>query len=208
MSHTQGTTAEPASVPATVPVPEPETGEPAHRPTHLATRGPADRRVRPTRLLAVVLLGTVALAGYLFASANAWQGRADDYLDASLDLGAELASTRGELAGAQSELEGVRGQLATAQQRIIELANEKAQLGDESEIQQQLVDYQERVSEAAGQVAQALNQCVQGQNQLIGYMENADQYDPGELEEYATSVQTLCQQATEANIALQRELAR
>lgn len=149
---------------------------------------------------------------YLYLSAQAWQDRAESYVGTSLDLGEDLAGTRSELAGATSELEAVRGQLSAATQRITELADEKAQLRDESEIQQLLVSYQERVSDAAGQVALALDLCVQGQNTLIGYQENmiagtAD-YDPGELETYRVEVQTLCDQATEANIALQRELAR
>lgn len=153
-----------------------------------------------------------ALTVYLFSSARAWQDRADSYLETSLALGEDLAGTRSELAGATSELEAVREQLSTATQRITELANEKAQLRDESEIQQQLVSYQERVSDAAGQVALALDLCVQGQNNLIGYQKNmidgTASYDPDELEAYRVEVQELCDKATEANIGLQHELSR
>lgn len=167
---------------------------------------------RMVAVLGVVLLIVVVVTVYLYQSARAWQARADSYLGTSLDLGEDLAGTRSELAGATSELEAVRGQLTTATQRITELADEKAQLRDESEIQQQLVSYQERVSEAAGQVALALDLCVQGQNNLIGYQKNmidkTATYDPAELEEYRIEVEALCDEATEANIGLQRELAR
>ena len=145
---------------------------------------------------------------HLYRTTEAWEARSDEYEEVARDLGGELATTRGALAGSQAELEGVRSQLATARARIIELADEKAQLGDDREVQQQVVDYQERVTEAAGKVALALEQCVQGQNQLIGYLQDADQYDPAELERYGTDVQTVCQTATEANAALQRELDR
>ncbi|NTW38824.1 MAG: hypothetical protein HGA44_02880 [Cellulomonadaceae bacterium] len=159
-------------------------------------------------LLLVWLPTATGASIYLWRASDAWQQRSEQYLDTSRGLGADLAETRSELAGVQSELDAVRTQLATAQERIVELADEKAQLGDDREVQRQLADYQERVTDAAGRVALALDQCVQGQNQLIGYMENAAQYDPAELDQYAASVQALCQTATEANTALQSELAR
>ncbi|MBC7291641.1 MAG: hypothetical protein H5T83_09985 [Actinotalea sp.] len=158
---------------------------------------------------------TVALAAstvYLYRTTTAWQEQSEAYLDDARGLGGELAATRASLVGTESELEGVRAQLATAQGRIVELADEKAQIGDDREVQRQLVDYQQRVSEAAGQVALALDQCVQGQQELIGYLQNTvtdvAQYDPDELERFRTDVEVLCQTATEANIALQRELSR
>lgn len=179
---------------------------PAHR------QDTADRAPRRGRVVVVVLVVLLAatglLAGHLYRTTVAWQERSEVYLDASRDLGEELATTRDELSGAQSELDAVRTQLATAQERIVELADEKARLGDDREVQRQVADYQERVTEAAGRVALALDQCVRGQNQLIGYLQRADQYDPVELEQYGSDVQALCQAATEANTALQLELAQ
>ena len=164
-------------------------------------------------VVALLLLAMTGLAIYLFMSASGWRDQAKGYLGSSQELGGELAGTRNDLSGAQAELEAVRAQLATAQERIVELANEKAQLGDEWEITQQLVDYQERVSDAAGQVALALDQCVQGQQEFIGYLQRerestAPTYDPAELAKFETDVEALCQAASEANIALQLELSR
>lgn len=177
----------------------------------VARRRPGARR-RATRvavaLLSVGLVLALAASWYLYRTSFAWQERAQEYEAASFGLGEQLAATSDELDGAQAELAAVREQLVTAQQRIVELADEKAQLGDETEVQRQLVDYQERVTEAAGRVALALDQCVRGQDQLIGYMENADLYDPVELDQYASAVQDLCQTATEANVELQTELSR
>lgn len=181
---------------------------PHEPPPWSGVRARPQRRRWPVALLAVTTVVGAVAGAYLWRTSDAWQARAEEYLIASQALGTEIATTRTELADVQAELEAVRAQLGTAQARIVELADEKAQLGDDREIQRQLVDYQERVSEAAGRVALALDQCVQGQNQLIGYMENAAQYDPVELDQYATSVQELCQTATEANTALQSELAR
>ncbi|HMO11778.1 MAG TPA: hypothetical protein PKB06_09825 [Actinotalea sp.] len=154
---------------------------------------------------------TTALLGstiYLWRTSDAWEQRADLYGEASADLGAELADTRAQLESTSAELAQVRDQLATAQTRIIELANEKAQVGDDREAQRMLVDYQERVSEAAGRVALALDQCVRGQNQLIGYLETPELYDPVALDAFAADVQNLCQAATDANAQLQAELSR
>lgn len=198
--------------PSTEPQPEPNAGQ-VPSGTHAGAHAHRRHRRRPWRwivtvVLLVLLLGGAGYAGvYLYQTSQAWQERSEEYLRASQGLGEELATSETALAGARSELEAVRAQLATAQTRIVELADEKAQLGDDREVQRQLVDYQQRISEAAGQVALALDQCVQGQNQLIGYMENAAQYDPAELEQFGTDVQALCQAATDANAALQRELA-
>lgn len=170
------------------------------------------RRIATTTLLVLLVLGFAASTVHLYRTSTAWEQRADAYLGDARGLGEDLAGTRAALAGTESELEGVRAQLATAQARIVELADEKAQIGDDREVQRQLVDYQERVSEAAGQVALALDQCVQGQQELIGYLQNTvtgvAQYDAAELERFRADVEQLCQTATEANIALQRELSR
>ena len=159
-------------------------------------------------LLVLVTIALVALAVYLYRTAQAWEDRSADYLEAAEVIGEDLAANRAELTGARAELEAVRSQLGTAQERIVQLADEKAQLGDDREAQRQLVDYQERVSEAAGQVALALDQCVQGQQELIGYLADAEEYDPDALTAFESDVEVLCQAATEANIALQRELGR
>lgn len=179
---------------------------PAHRRTGRDRRGRLLVRGVVAVLVVLLLLASL-LAAHLYRTTVAWQQRSAEYLKVSQQLGEDLAGSRAELAGARGELDAVRAQLATAQQRIVELADEKARLGDDREVQRQLADYQERVSDAAGRVALALDQCVQGQNQLIGYMEDAAQYDPVELDRYASDVQSLCQTATEANTALQRELA-
>lgn len=172
------------------------------------TRRAPTRRVALLGALVLLLLLATGAAVHLYRTSTAWEDRAEEYRRAAEGLGTELATTRASLEGARAELEGVRTQLTTANERIVQLADEKAQLGDDREVQRQLVDYQERVSEAAGTVALALDQCVQGQNQLIGYMENAAQYDPVELERFGDEVQALCQQATDANAALQRELSQ
>jgi len=174
----------------------------------VATRRPGRRARVAAVLLAVTTALLIGSTAYLWRTSDAWESRADDYEAVSHDLGSDLSDTRAELKATTDELSAVQSQLSTAQARIIELANEKAQIGDDREAQRLLVDYQERISSAAGKVALALDQCVRGQNQLIGYLQNAELYDPKDLDAYAADVQDLCQAATDANSALQAELSR
>jgi hypothetical protein len=176
----------------------PPAGDPTPRPR---------ARRWPVALLAVLLLAALGAAGYLYATTTAYADRVAWTEDQARRIGTELVTTRGELDGVRGELEGVRAQLATAQERITALADEKAQIGDDREAQAQLLDYQARVSEAAGTVASALDRCVQGQDQLIEYLGDAGSYDPAQLAQFGQDVERLCQSASEANVALQAELA-
>src|SRR5690606_21152160 len=104
-------------------------------------------------LLVVLLLAASAAVVHLWRTTTAWEERAEDYQGTAQTLGTDLSVTQAALDGARAELEAVRGQLTNANTRIAELANEKAQIGDDREAQRQLVDYQERVTDAAGNVA-------------------------------------------------------
>jgi chromosome segregation ATPase len=178
------------------------------RPVGPAGPGRPRRRSRAIIVVSVLLVATLGLAGYLWMTTREYRELAASTEAQARVIGTELASTRAQLAGATDELAGVRSQLKTAQARITALADEKAQAGDAREAQLQLLDYQQRVSAAAGTVASALDHCVQGQNQLITYLKNPSAYDPAQLQSFGTQVSGLCQSATDANKALQDELAK
>lgn len=223
--------ADPPPSPDGEPTPDPAAdlpdapSDPAPRPRHRRRRIRRVMAVTGVVLLVGALGTTVVLARHLWRTAEAWEDRADRYERDASGLGQDLALERADLAATRAELEAVRDQLAVAHERIIGLADEKARLGDDNEVQKRLVDYQERVSEAAGTVALALDQCVQGQQQLIALLALPDPPDPppgtpptpdpdapqppteAEIEGLRTEVDELCQAATEANIELQRELA-
>ncbi|QHT58230.1 hypothetical protein GXP71_04995 [Cellulomonas sp. H30R-01] len=148
------------------------------------------------------------LTVYLIRTTSAWQRSSAQWEDLARTHGTALAQAQTDLEAAQAELTDTQTQLAAAQQRITELADEKARLGDTSASQQQLADYQARVSQAAGQVATALANCIDGQQRLIGYLRESDQYDPSDLQRFATDVDRVCGAATDANASLQRELDR
>ncbi|QZN87545.1 hypothetical protein K5O09_11245 [Cellulomonas sp. C5510] len=157
--------------------------------------------------LAVLLAAALALAAVLWLRVVSWQEYAAQVEDRGRDVGAELATLRAQHEGTLGELAAVADQLATAQERIVQLADEKAQVGDDREVQRQLVDYQARVSQAAANVASALSTCIDAQNQLITYLEDAESYDPADLERFQGDVQGVCAAATDANTELQRQLA-
>ncbi|PVU81687.1 hypothetical protein DDP54_14825 [Cellulomonas sp. WB94] len=159
-------------------------------------------------VLSILLALTLGLATYLLLTTRAYERRSAEWESVARSTGADLTQARADLEATTSDLAATRDQLATAQARIIELADEKAQLGDDRAIQRQLVDYQQRISAAAGNVATALSSCIDGQYKLIGYLENPSAYDQADLARFRTDVQTVCGAATDANTALQRELKK
>lgn len=158
--------------------------------------------------LTLAVAVTLALAGYLLVTTNAWQRRAAELDRGSRDLGSQLGTARTDLTASKSQLDAVTTQLATAQERITQLADEKAQLGDDRAAQKSLADYQARATAAAAQVASALDKCIAGQQQYIGYLNDASSYDATELAKFGTDVAGYCQTATDANASLQQELRK
>jgi hypothetical protein len=159
-------------------------------------------------VLAVLLLLVTVTTAYLWRTTLAWEDRADRWEAAAREQAAGAAALQTNLDGVSSELAASRDQLDTATARITQLADEKAQLGDENVVSQQYLDYQRRVSEAAGAVATALGQCIRSQAELIGYLEEPEAYDPADLERFAGDVQALCDEANDANEQLQQELTQ
>jgi chromosome segregation ATPase len=157
-------------------------------------------------VLSLALLASLGVGAYLLVTTLSWQDRSAQWESEARGLGEDVAQLTADLDGANTELESARTQLATTQERITELANEKAQLGDENVASQQYLDYQARISEAAGTVAAALGQCTTAQDELIGYLNNRDAYNPDDLAQFATQVDGLCKAATDANTELQKEL--
>jgi len=180
-------------------------------PTGPAADGAPVRRPRrvarwTAAVLAVLLAASLGLSGYLLVTTQEWQASSEGWEELARQHGADLAQTQAELAASTAELEATRGQLATAQERITALADEKARLGDDNQTAQQLVEYQARVSAAAGEVATALATCIDGQERLIGYLADAESYDPDQLAQFAADVERVCGAASDANDALQEEL--
>lgn len=168
--------------------------------------GQERRRGQATPVLAVLLAAALALGAYLWVTTERWRETSAEWEAKAGGYAREVADLRLQLDGVNAELTSAREQLATATDRITDLANEKAQLGDENVASQQYLEYQRRVSEAAGVVATALGQCTDGQQELIGYLKDADSYDPADLERFESQVTDLCTQAKDANTALQQEL--
>lgn len=193
------TTTHPAEPPATP-------GEHAHVAPPPA---PPRHRRRPWAVIAlsVLLVLVTALSTYLWVRTVRYEEYAQGVEDQGRAIGSDLATLRSQHEGTLAELAAVNEQLTTAQGRITELADEKAQVGDDREVQRQLVDYQARISQAAANVASALSTCIDAQNQLITYLGNAAAYDPADLERFKGDVQGVCATATEANTELQRQLA-
>ncbi len=153
--------------------------------------------------LAVVALG---LSIYLWVINAQWQDRADALSTEAYDLGQRLSDARDQIVEKQSDVDLLTEQLETAQERVIELADEKAQAGDDiSYSQQQIALYQE-LSALGGSVSLALNHCVNEHEKLVGYLKDPGAWDPEDLSAYEASVNTLCNSAQSANATLQSAL--
>lgn len=218
-----GSTGEPATgSPSVLPPLGPPTG---HGPVHPASPHPTSlplvehshvapppaprhrRRPWAVVVLSVLLVAVTALSTYLWLLTERQHERSAEIEAQARVIGTDLATLRAEHDGTLGELAGVTDQLATAQERITQLADEKAQVGDDREVQRQLVDYQARVSQAAANVASALSTCIDAQNQLITYLEDAQSYDPADLDRFKGQVGDVCAAATAANTELQRQLS-
>lgn len=206
-----------STVGATLPMWLPATAPPVAgpRPAPVVSPEPppvsvARHRRQPWALLvlSILLALTLGLATYLLMTTRAHESRSAEWESLARSTGVDLTQARADLEATTNDLAATRDQLATAQVRIIELADEKAQLGDDRAVQRQLVDYQQRISAAAGNVATALTSCIDGQYKLIGYLENPSAYDQADLARFRTDVKTVCGAATDANTALQRELKK
>lgn len=193
------------------PATHPDDRSPGRHPehSHLAPPPAPRHRRRPWAVvvLSVLLVLVTALASYLWVRTVRYEEYAAGLEAQGRTIGTELATLRTQHDGTLAELSAVNEQLSTAQSRITQLADEKAQVGDDREVQRQLVDYQERISQAAANVASALSTCIDAQNQLIAYLEDAQAYDPADLERFKSDVQGVCNAATVANTELQRQLA-
>lgn len=193
---------------ATSPHPPPSPGRPGDGSAASGAPTPAARRRGRAAVvvLAVLLVAALGLAAYLWLAADRWRAASGEWESKARAHAQQVAELDARLAAATGELAASREQLATATQRITDLANEKAQLGDENVASQQYLDYQRRVSEAAGVVASALGQCTSGQSQLIEYLREPEAYDPADLDRFGQQVADLCARANEANASLQQEL--
>ncbi|GAB2455091.1 hypothetical protein [Xylanimonas ulmi] len=185
-------------------------GEPAawSQPAVVPARARTRRGVAAVVVLSVLLVGALALGGYLWLAADRWRADSGAWQAQAHAQAQRVAELEADLEASSQELTSARDQLATATARITTLADEKAQLGDTNAATQQYLDYQRRVSEAAGVVADALGRCTAGQSQLITYLRAPEQYDADDLDRFAGEVDALCQQATDANTQLQQELAQ
>jgi hypothetical protein len=172
----------------------------------LTDQAPARRgrgAVIATAILAALLAVALGLGGHFWLASDRWQATSHAWEDQARTHGATVGDLEASLSQSQRELATTQGQLTTATERIIELADEKAQLGDAAAATGFNLDFQRQIIAAATNVATALAQCTAGQARLIEYLQNAERYDPASLQQFANQVSGFCQQATDANARLQ-----
>lgn len=158
-------------------------------------------------MLALLLVVALGAGAYLAVLSHRWEERSGEWEAQSRELGNEVADLTGDVAGMTSELTIVRDQLATAQTRITELADEKAQVGDDRESQKILADDVQEVAETALDVSAALGDCVTAQSTVMGYLAAPETTTPEVIATAATQADTVCAAAVEDYNSLQQDLA-
>ncbi len=160
-------------------------------------------------IVAVLLVVAVALAGYLYWTTESWQNEADSLETDNAALEQQRTDLEHRVAALESELSATETQLAASNDRLVELAGEKAQTADEREVQRllaeqnaELADQQHEIALAAADAASKLSVCASGQDQLITYVINIDQHDPGEVLTLAEQVDADCAAAEDASATL------
>ena len=159
-------------------------------------------------LLSVGLVGALGGAGYLAVLSNQWNERSGEWESQSRDLGQQVADLNADLEGMTSDLTNTRDQLTTAQQRITELANEKAQVGDDRETQRIIASDIQAVAKAAVGVSSAMGDCVTAQSALLGFLAAPDSTTPEALQQATDDTNRICTAAVTSYTALQRDLSQ
>lgn len=170
---------------------------------------PTGRRRARAALWVVSVLLVLALTGgaYVGYLAVQWADRSDAWEAESRALGVEVAELTGDVSGMTAELTTVRDQLATAQTRITELADEKAQVGDDRESQKLIAEDIQEVAETALDVAGGLGDCVTAQNALLTLVSVPETTTPEALQTAIDQADSVCEVAVDDYNSLMDDLA-
>lgn len=158
-------------------------------------------------LLSVLLVAALAAGTYLAILSNQWHDRSAEWESESRALGEKVANLTTDLSGTTSELTIARDQLLTAQARITELADEKAQVGDDRENQKLRASDIQAVAQEALNVSASLGDCISAQNMVLGYLFAPDTAPPEALQTAIDQSNTVCAAAIADYNSLQQDLA-
>ncbi len=176
-------------------------------------RTPISRQKFWISVIAVTSVGAILLSiaiGLLVQTRNAslkWEQQVEDVKTQNYDLGKRLGDEQTQVVNLQGENDQIASQLKTVQQKVLDLADEKAQQGDNVEFYARQIDELTTALSTAKGVSNALDRCIEGKTQLIGYLHDSANYDPVEITDFEASLQIKCDNAVASNVELQKILA-
>jgi len=162
--------------------------------------------------IAITAVGVILLAVAIVlllqtrSAALKWEQQVEEVKVQNYDLGTRLADEQNQVVTLQGENDQVTSQLKTVQQKVLDLADEKAQQGDNVEFYARQIDDLTTALSTAKSVGNALDRCIEGKTQLIGYLRAPANYDPVEIANFETSLTVKCDNAVAANVELQQIL--
>lgn len=164
-------------------------------------------------VLAVAALALGGLYAYSTNSAQQWSAQAakDSSSLSSVtaerdDLLTKYRAVDSQLSDATSKLNDTTSKLNQANDQIRSLANDKAQLGDKSALQQETEVTLAQLVGASQKVSGDLRSCIANLQTLQTYLQNAASYDPASLDTVMGKVNTGCNNAQSESDALTKTI--
>jgi hypothetical protein len=167
--------------------------------------------VSTQRRFVIVTVALVAVTGALIgAGMSALQNRsnAEAWARRAVDAEVELADKRAALDEATAGLDELESLSSGLQERVDELADDKAQSGDNIAMVEMQRDAFERVAQGYADVTAKWQTCVEGHEQYQQVLANPAKYDSGDVKRFLKDLETLCSDAQDADDKLRSQLSR
>jgi hypothetical protein len=167
--------------------------------------------VSTQRRFVIVTVALVAVTGALIgAGMSALQNRsnAEAWARRAVDAEVELADKRAALDEATAGLDELESLSSGLQERVDELADDKAQSGDNIAMVEMQRDAFERVAQGYADVTAKWQTCVEGHEQYQQVLTNPAKYDSGDVKRFLKDLETLCSDAQDADDKLRSQLSR
>lgn len=147
------------------------------------------------------LVGTTISALRLRSNASEWSKRA-------VAAEVELADKRASLDSATRELETASKLSDQYQERIDELANDKAQSGDEIALADVERAAYERIAKAYSDVTLKWQACVDGHEEYEKVLADRGRYNAADVKRFMNDLEKVCSEAQAADDDLRSQLSR
>jgi TolA-binding protein len=147
------------------------------------------------------LIGASIAALQMRGDARGWSKRA-------IAAEVELADKRAALESATTQLAELETRSEELQNRVDELADNKAQHGDDLAMVEMQRDAYERIATGYADVTLKWQACVKGHEQYERVLADRSKYDAADVRRFLKDLEELCTEAQDADAKLRSQLSR